>query len=60
LAEFAYNSFINMYTRLSRFEVVTSFKSGKLIDLLPIPISDRPSVSVEFYAQCVHDLHTEL
>ena len=39
VAEFAYNSSVNRFIRLSPFEVVT--------DLLPMSIGDRPSASAE-------------
>ena len=60
VAEFAYDSSVNRSTGLSPFEIVTGCKSRKPINLLLIPIGDRPSASVESFAQHVHDLHTEI
>lgn len=49
--KFAHNSLVNQSAGLSLFEIVTSYNSRKLIDLRPLPIGDRPSVSVESFAQ---------
>jgi len=46
VAEFTYNSSINKSTGLSPFEIV-----DQPIDLLPLPIGDRPSASANLFAQ---------
>jgi len=42
--------------RLSPFEVVTGYQPRKPINLLPMSIGDRPSASVESFAQHLHEL----
>ena len=57
LAKFAYNNSINRSTGLSPFEIVTCSEPRKPINLLSLPISNRPSASSESFA---HDLHNKI
>jgi len=50
MVEFTYNSSVNRSTSISPFEIVTSCRPRKPIDLLHVPLGDRSSVSTEFFA----------
>ena len=58
---FAYNSFVNMTTCLSPFEIVTGFKSKQPIDLVLMAHHySRMSDSASAFASHIHALYEEI
>lgn len=45
---------------MSPFEIVMGYNPSKPIDLVPLPITSRPSESARSFAQYMHDLHSEI
>ena len=60
MAEFAYNSSVNRSTGYSPFEAVTGNNPRKPIDLLPLPVSARPSAEAEAFSKHILDIHDEV
>ncbi|XP_071909815.1 uncharacterized protein [Coffea arabica] len=60
MAEFAYNSSVNRLTGYSPFEAVTGNNPRKPIDLLPLPVSARPSAEAEAFPKHILDIHDEV
>lgn len=60
IAEFAYNSSVNMSIGMSPFEVFTGYKPRMPIDLVPISSIYRPFESAHAFIQQIHALHNEI
>ncbi|KAK8942371.1 hypothetical protein KSP39_PZI009407 [Platanthera zijinensis] len=60
LAEFAYNSSVNRTTGLSPFHILLGYEPRKPIDLIPLPLESRPSVSADSFVEHLHELHESI
>lgn len=58
--KFAYNNSINNCSGLSSFKIDSGRKPRVPRDLLLLPIRDKPSASVESFAQHWRNLHTKI
>ena len=60
IAEFAYNTFVNMTTSRNSHEIVYGFRLRQTIELIPIADNYRASESTSAFAFHVHELHKEI
>lgn len=59
-AEFAYDSSINRFTSHRPIEVIQGFSLCQPIDLVPLPIDFRPTVSAQSFSDHICDLHDKI
>lgn len=60
MAEFEYNSSVNRTTGRSPFEIVLGLQPRKPIDLVPLPILDRPSAKADAFADHIRNIHADV